>query len=411
MANNVNGGRPEFNVLNGRHYDDPYAAYKWLRDNDPIHWDEANELWVISRYEDVTHMSCNPETYCSKHGVRPRISAPMSIVSMDDPEHTRQRKLISRGFSPRQVRRLEPHIREMTNMIIDEVKARGEIDFVEDFAIHVPLIVIAELIGLDPATRKKLYRWSDVMMGGDGFADFEHPAVVAATEAASEYVEHLMPIIEERRQVPREDLISILTGAFDEGVLDADNAVKGHDELTSDELLMFLMVLLVAGNETTRNALSGALRAFSKFPEQQKKLVADLSLMETAVEEVLRFVTPVISFSRTITHDHEYGGKQLKEGQQVVLLYQSANRDDRVFEAPEEFRVDRSPNPHVAFGVGPHFCIGANLARLELKIVFEQLFTRLHDIRMKDVNHLDRHEHTLVLGIKHLPAIFTPVHS
>ena len=409
MQNNVNGGRPAFDVLNGRHYDNPYAAYKWLRDNDPVHWDEKNQLWVISRHEDVSHISCNPELYCSKHGVRPRIAAPMSLVSMDDPEHTRQRKLISRGFSPRQVRRLEPHIREMTNMIIDEIKTRGEIDFVEDFAIHVPLIVIAELIGIDPTSRKKLYRWSDQMMGGDGFDDFEHPNVVAATEAASEFVEHLLPIIEERRQVPREDLISILTGAFDDGALDAENAVQGRDELTGDELLMFLMVLLVAGNETTRNALSGGLRAFSMFPDQQQKLIDNPGLIELAVEEVIRFVTPVISFSRTITRDHEYGGKQLKEGQQLVMLYQSANRDDRVFEAPEEFRIDRSPNPHVAFSIGPHFCLGANLARLELQIVFSELFRQLRDIRVKDPTHLDRHDHTLVLGIKHLTAVFTPV--
>jgi cytochrome P450 family 142 subfamily A polypeptide 1 len=402
----------QFDVLNGRHYDDPHAAYKWLRDNDPIHWDEKNQLWVITRHEDVTHMSCTPETYCSKHGVRPRIAAPMSIVSMDAPEHTRQRKLISRGFSPRQVRRLEPHIREMTNMIIDEIKARGEIDFVEDFAIHVPLIVIAELIGLDPSARHQLYRWSDQMMGGDGFDDFDHPAVQIATQAAGEFVEHIMPIIEERRQVPREDLISILTGAFDEGELEGgEEGVKGHDELTSDDLLMFLMVLLVAGNETTRNAIAGGLRVFTQYPEQKQRLLDDPTLIDTAVDEVIRWVTPVISFSRTITHDHEYKGKQMKEGQQVVLLYQSANRDERVFDRADEFLIDRDPNPHVAFGIGPHFCLGANLARLELKVVFEELFRRLRDIRAKDPSELDRHEHTLVLGIKHLPAIFSPVHA
>ena len=400
----------DFDVLNGRHYDDPYAAYKWLRDHDPIHWDEKNQLWVISRHEDVSYMSCTPETYCSRHGVRPRISAPMSIVSMDDPEHTRQRKLISRGFSPRQVRRLEPHIREMTDMIIDEIKSRGEIDFVEDFAIHVPLIVIAQLMGLDPGQREKLYRWSDIMMGGDGFEDMEHPAVVAATQAAGEYVEMLLPIIEERREVPREDIISILTGAFDEGALaGGENAVQGDTELTSDDLLMFLMVLLVAGNETTRNAIAGGMRAFSLFPDQKQKLLDHPELMDLAMDEIIRFVTPVLSFSRTITQDHEYKGKQLKEGQQVVLLYQSANRDDRVFDDPESFRIDRDPNPHIAFGVGPHFCLGANLARMELKIVFERLFARLRDIRLKDPTTLDRHDHTLVLAIKHMPAVFTPV--
>ncbi len=410
MSAPVHGTPPTIDVLNGRFYDDPWAAYAWLRANDPLHWDEKGQIWVVSRHADVTHVSCNPELYCSRHGVRPNTDAPMSIVSMDDPEHTRQRKLITRGFTPRQVKRLEPHIRDITNAIIDEIKTRGEIDFVEDFAIHLPLIVIAELIGLDPAIRSQLYHWSDAMMGGDGHTDTEDPALAAATEAFLEYVGYLMPIIEERREVPREDLISILTGAFDEGVLDGgDNAVKGQDELTSDELLMFLCVLVVAGNETTRNAITGGLKAFSEFPGEKQRLIDHPELGELAVDEIVRFVSPVISFSRTITRDHEWHGKQLKEGQKILMLYASANRDERVFQDPDTFRIDRDPNPHLAFGIGPHFCVGANLARLELQVVFEELFRRLRDIHVREGATLDRHDNALVLAIKHLPAVFTPI--
>lgn len=396
-------------VNDGRFFDHPWERYAWLRDNDPIHRDKSG-LWVVSRHEDVVRVSCDPELYCSRYGVRPNTAAPMSIVSMDDPEHTRQRKLISRGFSPKQVRRLEPRIRELTDALIDEIEARGEIDFVEDFAIHLPLIVIAELLGLDPSMRDQLYRWSDAMMGGDGQTDADHPSLVAATEAFGEYVTHLLPIIEERREMPREDLVSILTGAFDDGALDGgDNAVKGQDELTSDELLMFLCVLLVAGNETTRNAISGGMRAFSDFPAERDRLLAHPELLDLAVDEIARFVTPVLTFSRTVTRDHELHGKRLVEGDKVVLLYQSANRDPRVFDAPDQFRIDRDPNPHVAFGIGPHFCLGANLARLEIKVVFEKLFARLRDIRVRDGAPLDRHDNALVLALKHLPAVFTPV--
>jgi len=409
-------------INDGRFYDDPWEGYAWLRANAPVYWDAKNELWVISRHEDVAYVSRTPARYCSKFGVRPKVAAPMSIISMDDPEHTQQRRLINKGFTPAQVRRLAPHVREITNSIIDEIQARGEVVFVADFAIHVPLIVIAELMGLDPVGREGLYEWSDKMMAGDGHTDPDDPVLHAAAEAFGDYVTYLLPIIEARRVEPREDLISILTGAYDAGVLEvgedggvvADGLVGGlagldGDGLTSDELLMFLCVLVVAGNETTRNAITGGLKAFSDFPEQKQRLLDDLSLMDSAVEEIVRFVSPVISFTRTVTEDHDFHGQELKEGDKVLLLYQSANRDETVFEAPDEFRLDRNPNPHLGFGIGPHFCLGANLARLEIKIVFEELFRRLRDIRVKPGAEVTRGDNALVLAIEHLPAVFTPV--
>jgi cytochrome P450 family 142 subfamily A polypeptide 1 len=406
--------RMDIDVLDPRFYDDPWEGYRWLRTEAPIHWDERNELWVLSRHEDVSHVSRHQERYSAAQGVRPRLAAPMSIISMDDPEHTRQRRLINKGFTPAKVRALAEHMAEVTNQIIDEVQHRGTCDFVEDFAIHLPLIIIAEMMGLDPEQRVRLYKWSDAMMAGDGHLDPDSPQLHAAAEAFGEFAGMCAELIEERRgRGDLEDLISILTNAQDEGALGLGGMAEGQEvvagELTSDELFMFLTLLIVAGNETTRNALTGGLLAFSMFPEEKAKLLADPELIDTAVDEIVRYVSPVMSFSRTVTEDHEYKGHQLLAGQKVLMLYQSANRDEDVFEAPDEFRVDRNPNPHLGFGIGTHFCLGANLARAEIKTVFTELFRRLRDIEITPGAALDRGDSTLVIALQHLPATFTPV--
>ena len=210
----------EIDVLDPRFYDDPWEAYRWLRANAPLWWDARNEMWVVSRHEDVSHISRHQELYSAAQGVRPKVAAPMSIISMDDPEHTRQRRLVNKGFTPRMVRQLADHIRELSNEIIDVIAERGECDFVEDFAIHVPLIVIAELMGLDPDRRQKLYRWSDAMMAGDGHLDPEDPVLVAAAEAGGEFAMTCVELIEQRRaDGTTDDIIGILTQAFDEGAL------------------------------------------------------------------------------------------------------------------------------------------------------------------------------------------------
>lgn len=407
----------DIDILDPRFYDDPWEAYRWLRTNAPLWWDARNELWVVSRHADVSHISRNQELYSAAQGVRPKVAAPMSIISMDDPEHTRQRRLINKGFTPRMVNQLADHIRELSNQIIDDVAERGECDFVEDFAIHVPLIVIAELMGLDPAAREKLYRWSDAMMAGDGHTDPDDPVLLAAAEAGGEFAAVCVDLIEQRRaDGSTDDIIGILTQAFDQGALEqaGDGAFAGQvaepvDEgLTHDELIMFLILLVVAGNETTRNALTGGLVAFSRFPDQHRKLIDDPALIDLAVDEIVRYVSPVMSFMRTATEDHTYQGVDLRAGDRVFLLYQSANRDEAVFDAPDEFRVDRDPNPHLGFGIGTHYCLGANLARAEIKVVFTELFARLRDIRAVDPDSLDRGDSSLVLALKHLPAVFTP---
>jgi cytochrome P450 family 142 subfamily A polypeptide 1 len=398
----------DIDVLDPRFYDDPWEAYRWLRANAPLWWDARNEMWVVPRHEDVSHISRHQELYSAAQGVRPKVAAPMSIISMDDPEHTRQRRLVNRGFTPRMVRQLADHIRELSNEIIDEIAERGECDFVEDFAIHVPLIVVAELMGLDPDQRQKLYQWSDAMMAGDGHLDPEDPVLVAAAEAGGEFAMTCVELIEQRRiDGTTDDIIGILTQAFDGGAL-SHGGGGTEDELSHDELIMFLILLVVAGNETTRNALSGGLVAFTRFPDQHRKLLDDPGLIDLAVDEIVRYVSPVMSFMRTVTEDHTYQGVDLRAGDRVFMLYQSANRDETVFDDPDEFRIDRDPNPHLGFGIGTHYCLGANLARAEIGVVFTELFARLRDIRAVAPDAIERGDSSLVLALNRLPAVFTP---
>jgi len=410
-----------------RVFDDPYELFAWLRGLDHLHHDDANDFYVAARHEDVFTFSRDEATYCSKFGVRPLIAGDMSIITLDGDEHTRQRRLINKGFTPRRVRDLIPHVRELTNQIVDEMADRGEIDFVEDFAMHVPLIIIAEMLGLDPDQRHHMYRWSDTMMAGDGHVAADDPVLHAAAESFGEYATMAIELIEERRHNPQDDLISILTQAFDAGDLakehkayqglddehmakiEAERAADG-DRLQDDELLGFLTILLVAGNETTRNALTGGVAALSKFPDQRKLLLDHLddeAFMDLAADEIVRYVTPVLGFIRTVTRDHTYHNTDLKVGDRILMLYGSANRDDTVFTAPDELDLTRDPNPHLGFGIGPHFCLGANLARTEIKVVFQELFTRLPDIQVPEGAKPTRGDSTLVLALNKLPATFT----
>ena len=399
-------------------YDDPWDTYRWLREQDTLYRDETNGLWVAARYDDVFEISRDPARYITSNGVRPKLKAPLSLLCEDDPEHTRQRRMINRGFTPRRVRELMPHIRELSNQIIDDIGPKGEIDFVEDFAIHVPLIVICELMGLDPQTRLKMYRWSDQMMAGDGHTEPDDPVLQAAAEAFLEYGVMCADLIAERRAAPADDLISVLVSKFDDGELGHDEFTNldgepvGRDPMGDDELNLFLTVLLIAGNETTRNAITGGMLALSRFPEERQRLIDHLDddhFIDLAVDELIRWVSPVIGFTRTVTEDHERRGVPLKAGDEVLMLYQSANRDTSVFDRADDLVLDRDPNPHLAFGIGPHFCLGANLARLEVKIVFQELFRRLPDIHVPEGAERARGASGLVIALQNLPARFTPV--
>jgi cholest-4-en-3-one 26-monooxygenase len=395
-----------------------HDVFEWIRVNDPVHWDDRNNVWVISKYDDISYVERQPELFCSGDGIRPKGggAGDLSIVSLDDPEHARQRRLVSRGFTPSRISEMMEHIRDIARELVAAIASRGECDFVEDIAKPLPLIVIAELLGLPVDDRQQLGAWSDAMMSAES-AEGDDPKLQAAGEAWATYVTYLVALIDERRAHPRDDLISVLLSSADAGALHfREDEVQAQlasgglpmSDLTGDELLMFLVLLLVAGNETTRNALSGGIEALSQFPEQRARLVTDLSLAGSATEEILRYVSPVISFSRTVTRDTELRGRALKQGDVVLNVYPSANRDADVFDDPHAFRIDRSPNMHLAFGTGPHFCLGANLARTEIRILLEELFSRLPDIRVAPGAVPQRSPNSLVTTVDHLRVVFTP---
>ncbi len=399
-------------------YDDPWELYAALRARpEALYYDELNDLYIAAKHEDVFHFSREADTYCSRFGVRPVIAGDMSLITLDGDEHTRQRRLINKGFTPGQVRKLVPHVRELTQQLCDEIEANSTIDFVTDFSIHIPLIIICEMLGLDPDVRLKMYRWSDAMMDGDGHVDPDDPVLHAAAQSFGEYAEMCVGLIAERRANPTNaDLIGVLTQAFDAGQLEkpeGHNALQGVDEpvmvqgLDDEELLGFLVILLVAGNETTRNAISGGMLALSQFPDEKQRLLDNLhddTFVDLAVDELIRYVSPVLTFIRTVTRDHDYKGHQLKEGDRILMLYQSANRDETVFERPEQLVLDRNPNPHLAFGIGPHYCLGANLARMEVKTVFQELLSRYPDLTITDAPPVERGDSSLVLALQHLRA-------
>ncbi len=408
-------------------FDDAWDTYAALRALDHLHRDERNDLYVTARHDDVFTFSRDPERYCSKFGVRPLIAGDMSIITLDGAEHVRQRRLINQGFTPRRVRELIPHVRQLSNEVIDQVADKGEIDFVDEFAAHVPLIIICELLGLDPDQRQHMSRWSDAMMAGDGHVDPDDPVLHEAAAAFGEYATMCIELIAARRADPRDDLISILTQAFDAGDLTKEHkAIQGMSEedverlraardetevqLNDDELLAFLTVLLVAGNETTRNALTGGLIALSQFPDQRQLLLDNLwddEFMTRAADEIVRFVSPVLGFIRTVTEDHTHRNTDLRAGDRILMLYAGANRDERVFDDPDRLDLTRDPNPHLGFGIGPHFCLGANLARMEIVTVFQELFHRLPDITVPlDVDHT-RASSSLVIGLQGIPAAYT----
>jgi cytochrome P450 family 142 subfamily A polypeptide 1 len=361
---------------------------RWLRENDPVHWSDKDQLWLISKFEDVAYVSKHQEIFTSEHGVRPGANFTIGLIDEGEPRHGKLRALINRGFSPRMVTKLESVFLDIVTESIDAVAKKGECDFVDDIAVPLPLLLIAEMIGIHRKDRDRFHRWSDAMIAADG--NFDNAEIVAKSGAAFvEYATYVTQIIEDRRKNPRDDLVSILTGAKDDGLLreyesDTHRLVpEEQQELHNDELIKLLVILLVAGNETTRNGLSGGMQLLIENPGEREKLIRDPSLLPSAVEEMVRLVSPVQSFGRTVTRDTVLRGKEIEKGQQVLLLYPSANHDADVFEDPEVFRVDRNPH-HVGFGLGNHFCLGANLARMEMRVAFTELLRRLPDMEYAD---------------------------
>ena len=415
----VDAARPrhEINVLDSDFIREPWEGYAQLRAEQPVFYDEDNGLWVLTRHEDVTYASIHPELFCSGQGVRPTQSFDLSLIALDGERHVRQRRLINQGFSPRMIRTMEDRIRQVVTETLDRVATKGSCDFVEDIAVPIPMVVIAELMGLPVEDRDQFWRWSDAMMAGEGRSEGD-PELDAAGQAFGEYMAYVSGLVADRRESYRsakaegrdpkgDDLISVLVAAAEEGIIDTDE-YRADDTLAEDELMMFLVVVIVAGNETTRNAISGGMWALHQFRDQWEAALAEPELWVTAPDEICRYVSPVISFVRTATCDTEVGGQRILEGEKILMLYQSANRDDAAFDDPDVLRLDRSPNPHLAFGVGPHVCMGINLARLEIRVLFEELARRFPDIDVVEGATPVWGDSTLVHAIESLPVAFTP---
>lgn len=359
---------------------------QWLRENDPIFWSEETGLWIIAKYRDVEFISKNQEIFTSEFGIRPGTGIIAGLIDDSEPRHGVLRNMINRGFSPRMVKKLEVSFRQITAEAIDKVANKGECDFVESISVPLPLLLISEMIGIPRRDYEQYHQWSDDLIASQG--NMDKPEIMAkAGQAFLEYGRYVTALIEERRKHPRDDLMSILTGAKDDGLLTREFSNEAlledrsaeHTELANDELIMLLVVLMIAGNETTRNGISGGMQLLIENPDERRKLIDDPSLLGSAVEEMVRWVSPVQTMGRTLTRDYELGGKQMIKGQEVCLMYPSVNRDAEVYDDPDAFRIERNPQ-HLGFGIGNHFCLGANLARMEMRVAFEQVLQRLPDM-------------------------------
>lgn len=359
---------------------------RWLRQNDPVHWSEKDGLWLVSRYEDVVEVSKDQGVFTSGEGVRPGNAIKIGLIDEEEPRHGQLRNLINRGFTPRMVKQLEVTFHRIVTEAIDSVVARGECDFVDSIAVPLPLRLIAAMIGIRDEDYDHFHAWSDAMIAAEGRTD--DPEVMGKAGAAYvQYAAYVTEIIEDRKKSPKDDLVSILIGAKDAGLLKMYDEVGNERtapgisaELHNDELIKLLVILMVAGNETTRNGISGGMQLLIEHPEARQRLIEDPSLIGVAVEEMVRVTSPVLSFGRTVTRDTVLRGKSLQAGQQVLMLYPSANRDENEFEDPDRFVLERNPH-HVGFGIGSHFCMGANLARMEMRVAFEEILRRMPDMQ------------------------------
>jgi cytochrome P450 len=372
------------------------AAYAALRAIDGLAWHDDPGHWVVARHAEVHAASIDPATFCSGRGIMvmeigTTYDSPPTMMHTDPPAHTRYRNLVSPSFRPSVVRALEGSVRGMADELLDALPSDEPVDVVEALAVPFPIRVIAGLLGLPPEREHDLWKWSEAAIpGATDWPEDEKLALLG------EMTTELLSLAAERRQAPTDDVASMLATT----VLDGDSLDDG-------ELGMFLIQLLVAGNETTRHAVSGGIAALAEHPEQWDRLRADRDLVPTAVEEVLRWTTPVISFMRTATVDTVLGGTDVAAGDPLLLLYASANRDEAVFGADaDRFDVGRSPNPHLAFGFGTHFCLGAALARLELAVVLQGLLDRFDTVELAGT--VERTGSPVIAGLRRVPVRFTP---
>jgi len=400
----------EIDIITNEHYGRhgyPHEAWALLRREAPLYWCDRPEaqppFWAVTKHADIVAISRNPRLFLNapRLAVFPALPEPppderpaRHLLNMDPPDHARFRKLASARFTPRAVQSLRTAVEKIADDLLDALAGDGssrECDFVEAVAARLPLEVLAELLGAPREDWGLLFQWTNETIGS---ADPEYQQGATAQETAERsrnaLFAYFVDLAEKRRARPTDDITSLLANARLDG-----------QPVPPFELLSYYYLLVVAGNETTRNATSGGLLALIENPGELAKLKHDPSLIDSAVEEILRWTTPVIQFTRTASADTEVHGRKIKAGQSLCLFYPSANRDEDVFERSSEFVIDRHPNPHLAFGIGEHFCLGANLARLELRVIFAKLAERLEEIDL--AGPIARLNSSFVGGIKRVP--------
>jgi cytochrome P450 family 142 subfamily A polypeptide 1 len=364
-----------------------------MREQAPVYFDPEGACWGIALYEDVLRVAKDPETFCNREGMRPDSPPIPSMINMDDPAHKRRRNLVNKGFTPRRIAEHETKVREICVELIENARARRRFDFVGDVAAHLPMIMIGDMLGVEPADRATLLRWSDDMLRGTS-AMAAPEAVNAAAQAFEEYAQYNRRVVADRRaRPPQDDLMSVLVHAEIDG-----------ERLDDEALLQESLLILIGGDETTRHVITGGMNQLLRYPDQRQKLIADPRKIPTAVEEMLRWVTPIQNMARTATRDVELRGQLIEKGDKILLLYPSANRDAAIFEDPFRFDVARQPNEHLAFGYGSHFCLGASLARLELRVMFEELLARLPNLQLATEIPLPMRESNFITGIEEMPV-------
>lgn len=370
---------------------DPFPLYAQLRKEAPIAWNPVDGFWAVTTHDAVVTASTDPSTFCSAKGILVQeigvhYDSPPTMMHTDPPAHTVYRRMVQPGFKPQVIRQLEETTRTRAGELVGELPPGQILDVVATLSVPFPLQIISEMLGVPSDEWPRFFEWSEAAV--PGAVDWPQERIDAVQ---AEMVAYLLDVAAQRRANPRDDVVSALATATTDG-----------RQLSDDELAMFLVQLLVAGNETTRNMLSGGIAALADRPEQWQRLRRDRSLVPKAVEEILRWTTPVIAFMRTATQDAELGGQRIAAGEPVLLIYASANRDEKVFGATAgEFDVGRDPNPHLGFGFGPHFCLGAALARLEARVILEALLDRFAAIEL--AGDLERAPSPVIAGIRHLP--------
>jgi cholest-4-en-3-one 26-monooxygenase len=392
------GARPDVDLTDGAFYADragARATYKWMRAHEPVFRDR-NGLVGIATHDGVMEAERSSTLFSNAGGTRPDQEPNPSMINMDDPGHLLRRKLVNSGFTRKRVQDKTAVITDLCDTLIDAVCESGRCDFVHDLAAPLPMAVIGDMLGVLPQERAQLLKWSDDMVVALS-SSISEQQLQTMLESFTSYWTFIRQMMADRRAHPQDDLVSVLVHAEVEG-----------KSLTDEELAHEILLILIGGDETTRHTLSGGVEQLLRHRDQWETLRADSALMPGAIEEMLRLTSPVKNMNRTVTADATFGGVELQEGQKCLLLFESANFDESVFTDPDIFDIRRDPNNHVAFGFGTHFCLGNQLARLELRIMTERLLQRLPDLRLADDHDLPLRPANFVSGFEAMPVMFTP---